>query len=373
MAQLRIAQLANFVGPTSGGMKVAIEHLGCGYVDEGVERMLVIPGARDRVRETDAGVVVELRAPKVSSTYRMIAQPWRALRVLEEFGPTSVECSDKWTLSGVGRWARKRGIGSVLLSHERLDDMLGDWLRQPRGVEPLVRTMNRRLARSFDIVAVTSDYSAGEFVHTDAQLRKVPLGVDLAMFNPDKGQPDPDQPLVQLCYMGRMSHEKHPQLAVAAAVELHRRGVGFVLNMYGTGPDLPALRRQAGEAPVVFHGFVAGRDEVARRLATSDISLSVCPTETFGLSVLEALASGTPVVTADRSGARELVDESCGEWGSADASSIADAIQRLIARRSPGLRTAARARSECYDWDASVSRMLQIHTELAGGDKFTAG
>ncbi len=44
-----------------------------------------------------------------------------SLQVLERFKPTSVECSDKWTLSPVGRWARRRGIGSVLFSHERLD------------------------------------------------------------------------------------------------------------------------------------------------------------------------------------------------------------------------------------------------------------
>lgn len=365
MAQLRIAQLANFVGPTSGGMKVAIEHLGRGYVASGAERILVIPGAHDSVHQTEDGTIVQVKAPKVSSTYRMIMQPGRVLRVLERFNPTSVECSDKWTLSGVGRWATRQSIGSVLFSHERLDDMLADWLRSATGVEAVVGAMNRRFARSFDLVVVTSDYSAGEFAHTGARLRKVPLGVDLETFHPDKGAPDVGRGPAQLCYVGRMSHEKHPDLAVAAAVELHRRGIDFQLNMYGTGPDVAAMQRQAGDAPVVFHGFVAGRDEVARRFARSDVSLSVCPTETFGLAVLEALACGTPVVTASRGGARELVDESCGEWGSPSAPGIADAIERLLARRSPQLRQAARKRAEGFGWRASVARMLDVHAELA--------
>ena len=90
MAQLRIAQLANFVGPTSGGMKVAIEHLGRGYVAAGAERILVIPGAHDRIEETTGGTIVQVKAPKVSSTYRMIMQPRRVLRLLERFNPTSV-------------------------------------------------------------------------------------------------------------------------------------------------------------------------------------------------------------------------------------------------------------------------------------------
>ena len=42
MTQLRIAQLANFIGPTSGGLKVAVEQLGRGYVAAGAERLLVI-------------------------------------------------------------------------------------------------------------------------------------------------------------------------------------------------------------------------------------------------------------------------------------------------------------------------------------------
>lgn len=363
MAQLRIAQLANFVGPTSGGMKVAIEHLGRGYVAAGAERMLVIPGARDKLTETEAGLIAEVRAPKVSSTYRMIVEPWRAMRVLERFAPTSVESSDKWTLAGVGRWARRRGIGSVLFSHERLEDMAADWTGRLPGVQTFVHALNHKLARDFDQIVVTSDYAAGEFEGITERLRKVPLGVDLVTFNPGAGSPA-GQGSVQLCYVGRMSHEKHPQLAVAAAVELHRRGVDFVLNMYGTGPDAEKLRAQAGDAPVVFHGFVAGRDEVARRFASSDISLSVCPTETFGLAVLEALACGTPVVTADRGGARELVTEECGDWGSPDASGIADAVQRLINRRATELRSAARRRAECYDWGTSVAKMLQTHSQL---------
>jgi len=152
---------------------------------------------------------------------------------------------------------------------------------------------------------------------------------------------------------------------VAAAVELHRRGLPIELHMYGTGADEQELKDQAGGAPVIFHGFVAGRDQVARSYATSDLSLSVCPTETFGLAVLEALACGTPVVTSNRGGAHELVDDSCGEYGPPDAVGIANAVERLVARLGPALRTAARARAEHFSWDNSVHQMLQIHTELA--------
>ena len=370
-SRLRIAQLANFVGPVSGGMRVAIDHLGKGYVDAGHERIFVIPGEHDEVTETEAGLIVQVRAPKLTRDYRMIAQPWRALDVLDRFNPTSIEVSDKWTLSPAAGWARRRGIASVLFSHERLDDMLSMWMRSQFGVEAAVGALNRRLSKEFDAVVVTSDYAAEEFALTGARLWKVPLGVDLETFHPmgyQTPEPGPDgtrETPIQLCYVGRMSHEKSPQLGVEAAVELHRRGVPIQLNMYGTGPDTDDLKELAGDAPVVFHGFVKGREEVAKRFAHSDISYSVCPAETFGLAVLEALSCGTPVVTSNRGGAHELVDATSGEYGPPHAEGIADATERLIARLGPELRLAARARAEKYTWQASIDRMLQLHETLA--------
>ncbi|WCC79498.1 glycosyltransferase [Cutibacterium equinum] len=369
MTTLRIAQLANFVGPVSGGMKVAIDALGKGYVAAGHERILVIPGPKDRISESESGITVEIAAPRISASYRMIATPWRALDILDRFRPTSIESSDKWTLTPAAGWAARRGIGSVLFSHERLDDMLAMWIRRQFGVAAVVGALDRRLSKSFDVVVVTSDYSAGEFADTGAHLVKVPLGVDLETFNPDKREPGMSTPhpdgVLRLCYVGRMSHEKSPQMAVAAAAELHRRGIPLRLDMYGVGPDEDAMKEQAGDAPVFFNGFVAGRDEVARRFAAADIAMSVCPAETFGLASLEALACGTPVVTANSGGAHEIVDTSSGEAGTPDADGLADATQRLMARLGPDLRVAARRRAEQFTWDASVDKMLAIHSEIA--------
>lgn len=365
MAPLRIAQLANFVGPVSGGMRRAIDQLGAGYVAAGAERLLVVPGEKTTWRETELGTVVEVASPHLpNSAYRMIAQPWRVFDVLKKFAPTSVEVSDKWTLSPVAGWARRRGIGSVLFSHERLDGMLSGWVRRRFGVETVVGALNRRLAQSFDAVVVTSQYAADEFANTRAQLVRVPLGVDLETFHPSVGAPVDDGRL-KLVHVGRLSHEKSPGLAVATAVELHRRGLPVDMRVFGTGPDLAELQEIAGDAPVTFAGYLDGRDAVARVFASADVSLSVCPVETFGLAVLEALACGTPVTTAAFGGARELVDESCGAWGMPDAYSLADAVEQLIARPRGEVRRAARARAEQYTWEASVDKMMELHGRLA--------
>ena len=361
---MRIAQLANFVGPTSGGMKVVIETLGQGYVDAGHTRIFVSPGARDEVVETEAGILVSVRAPKVTEQYRMIFQPWRVLDVLDRFRPTSIEVSDKWTLSPAARWAAKRSVGSVLFSHERLSDMLAMWARRSFGVETAVGALNRRLSKVFDSVVVTSQFAADEFDNTGANLSLVPLGVDLETFTPAAGSPA-DDGQIKLCYVGRLSHEKSPQLAVQTVVELCQRGHNVRLDLYGTGPDLDELRAIAGAAPVFFHGFVSGRDQVAARIAAADISMSVCPAETFGLAVLEALACGTPVVTSNRGGAHELVDASSGAAGDPNPASLADAVETLLPRLGSPLRAAARARAEQYPWQRTIDAMLELHSNLA--------
>lgn len=364
---MRIAQLANFVGPASGGMKTAVETLGAGYTAAGVPRLLVVPGPRDLRTSTENGDVVQMRAPRVGGGYRLIVEPWRVGEVLERFAPTSVEVSDKATLWPVAHWARRRGVRSVLFSHERLDAMLSLRTGREVGIAAPVSVLNRVLARSFDEIVVTSAFARRELQAVagavGTTLHRVALGVDLDTFAPPADRVGRGAEL-RLVHAGRLSREKSPRLAVGTAVELHRRGVPVRLDVYGTGPQRAELEELAGAAPVTFHGHVAGRRALAQRLGEADVALSVCPGETFGLAVLEALACGTPVATASYGGARELVDGVCGAWGRPVADELADAVLALAARPEAVVRRAARARAELFGWDRTVRDMLAVHAGL---------
>ncbi|HJQ04482.1 MAG TPA: glycosyltransferase [Nocardioides sp.] len=366
---MRIAQLANFVGASSGGMKTALAELGKGYVDAGVDRLLVVPGPVDRISETEHGLLAQVRAPKVGGGYRLIVEPWRLVDVLDRFAPTSIEWNDKLTLLPVAWWARRAGVRTVCLSHEQLTDMFTMRSGKPTTSKVSIAVVNRLVVRSFDTLVVTSRYAQQEFQKladaVDCPIERVPLGVDFDTFRPDPADRllrDADEPgVLKLTYVGRLSREKSPHLAVATAVELHRRGVPVRLDVYGEGPHLWELKEIAADAPVRFHGYVDGRDQLRHRIAGADVSLSVCPGETFDLAVLEALACGTPVVTADRGGARELIDDRCGAWGAPNAQSLADAVQRLAARPEAARRAAARERAEEFPWSRTVESMLAIH------------
>jgi alpha-1,6-mannosyltransferase len=365
---VRIVQLANLYSPVSGGLRTAVDALGRGYAAAGHERVLVVPGRAFSRRAGPAGTLVTVPGPSVAPGYRLVLDPRPVLRVLERLRPDVIEVSDKATLTLAARWARRRGVRSVLLSHERLDAILAPRLPAWLPLEPAVDLWNRRLVRFFDAVVVTSRFGAAEFERIGAgAVRLVPLGVDLATFRPPPGRPVPptaaaDRP-VRLVQLSRLSAEKRPGLALAAVRALRRRNVPVRLDMVGDGPLRPGLERVARheDLPVVFHGHVATRAGVARLLGAADVALATCPVESFGLAVLEALACGTPVVAVDGGAAGELLCPGAGVTARPTGEGLAAGVTEVLARPGTERRAAARARAERYPWSAAVAAMLSVH------------
>jgi len=363
---MRIAQLANFYGPRSGGLRTALHHLGAGYAARSHEVVLVVPGGRRADELLPGGVRrITLPAPRLPGTggYRAV-DPWRVKALLDDLRPDRLEVSDRLTLRGMGHWARDRGIPGVVISHERLDRLLEQFLLPTRPAERVADWANARMAAAYDTVVCTTGFAKQEFdrigVHNVAQ---VPLGVDLRTFTPTRHDRSLRHDLAQgaealLVHCGRLSPEKHVERSVDTAAALHASGTRTRLVVVGDGPRRDALERRARGLPVTFLGHVARRDDVADLLASADVSLAPGPHETFGLAALEALASGTPVVVSARSALGEIVRPGCGAAVEDHAPAFADAVRGLLDTAEPARRGAARTRAEDYPWRAAVDGML---------------
>lgn len=366
---MRIVQLANFYGPRSGGLRTALHHLGAGYADRGHEVVLVVPGPRaaderrgPRLRR------ITVPAPRLPGTggYRAV-DPWRVRRLLERLRPDAIEVSDRLTLRGLGAWASRRSVPSVVISHERLDRLLAQFLLPAPVARAVADVANARMASAYDTVVCTTAFARGEFDRIGARnVVQVPLGVDLATFSPRRHDADLRATLARpgetlLVHAGRLSPEKHPERSVATLAALRAAGLPVRLVVAGDGPRRAALERRAARLPVTFVGFVPDRTRLARLLATADVSLAPGPHETFGLSALEALASGTPVVVSRSSALPEIV----GNGGAAAGDSpeaFAAGVTTLLAADEAGRRATARARAERYGWPESITRMLTTLT-----------
>ena len=110
---------------------------------------------------------------------------------------------------------------------------------------------------------------------------------------------------------------------------------------------------------------ISDRAVLARLLATADVVIAPGPVETFGLSALEALASGTPVVVSSRSALPDIVGQA-GLTTEDDDASCADAVASLLEREVTGRRRLARQQAERYGWPAAVGGFLDAHGLATG-------
>lgn len=367
----RIVQLANFVTPTSGGLRTALTHLANGYAAAGHEVVQVVPGPVDVTTAHAWGRQVQLRAPELPGTgYRVLPDPRRVTAALTSLSPDRVEVHDRTTLRGVGRWARARDVPSLVVSHERLDRWLRQWLSPRLPLDRVADRTNAALAESFDVVVCTTAWAEQEFTRLSVEhVRRVPLGVDLTAFCP--APPPPAHDGLHLVMASRLSKEKRPDLAVRATAELVRRGHDVRLSVAGSGPLASSLRAGTSSVPVDWLGHVAGRDRMAALLRSADVVLAPGPVETFGLAALEALACGTPVVANVHSALPEVL----GDAGLASAStprSFADAVQALLLVPPAERRRRARARAEQFPWSATVEGFLRAHQLPVGTTRSAA-
>jgi alpha-1,6-mannosyltransferase len=370
---MRIVHIANFYGPSSGGIKTTLHELGRGYLKYGHEFIYIVPGPRYIKEQTPFGLKISLPSFTLpaSGGYQIIRSNKQLLNLLEFLNPDRVEVSDRFTLLKVGRWAKQHKVASLVFSHETLNGLVKKYAPL---IPELVRNKfvnwhNRKLAATFDTVIATTDFAAAEFVRIKTtNLRKVALGVDLVGFRPENRDPKLRKELLKdadylLVHCGRMSPEKEPARSVQAVSELVKAGINVRLIIVGGGPLWNKIRKQSLGLPIEMLGYVASREKVASYLAAADIAIAPGPLETFCLSALESLASGTPVVASKSSAVGEILNinsvKPAGAVANDNGAEFAIAIRQLLNKGR--LRKVAREQAEKFSWANTVDAMLDVH------------
>ena len=116
--------------------------------------------------------------------------------------------------------------------------------------------------------------------------------------------------------------------------------------------------------------FQHDRERLADLLAAVDLAVSPCSIETFGLSALEAIASGTPLLSADRGGVAETVGRSGAgaTFPSGDAGALADQANALLLGDLVALGTRGRRYAEAdHGWDAVLDRIFDVYRSVLAG------
>lgn len=288
--------------------------------------------------------------------------PW--VRSLVDLEPDLIEAEDSYALGWAGlRAARMGGIPVVGFYHSDLPRLIagriGGW------VTPLLERYVTHLYRHFDLVLAPSKVVAARLSRMGVPNPQVqPLGVDIDGFHPrlaDSGlrnQLGIKEGTFLLCFVGRGAWEKNIPLMLECM-----RLLGADFHLLLVGPRMP---RQVPENVTVVHEF-APMEQVARFLASSDALIHAGDRETFGLVVLEAMASGTAVIGVRGGAVAELVHPGCGLL--VEPGSVRSFVQNVRALAANGYRGMGRiARREVerrYAWGKVLDQLMDRYRELA--------
>jgi glycosyltransferase involved in cell wall biosynthesis/predicted metal-dependent phosphoesterase TrpH len=192
-------------------------------------------------------------------------------------------------------------------------------------------------------------------------------GVDVSRFSPDRRAAGAFPGEINIMYSGRLTAEKGADLLADAFLAARERDPRLHLVLAGGGPEEPMLRDRLG-AHATFLGWLEG-DALADAYASADVFLFASRTDTFGQVLLEAQASGLPVVAVAEGGPCSIVEDGVtGRLCAPDAGALADAVVALAADPEQRLRLAAAARAAVAErtWDRALERLATGYRRALG-------
>jgi len=369
---LRIAFFTETFLPATDGVVTRLRYTLEELARVGDDMLVVAPRYPDGGPDTYAGAQI-YRVPGVPfPPYPRIklspAHPGVG-RALRRFGPDLIHVVNPFILGPGGIYYARRLKVPLVASYHTNVATYARYYRLGLLVNA-TRRWTRQLHNRAEINLCTSeatmDYLLSEGIK---RVRLWPQGVDALRFHPAKASEEwrerlsaghPSERL--LLYVGRLAPEKGIERLKVVLREVPRARLAIV----GDGPARDDLEREFVGTPTVFTGLLQGED-LAAAYASTDAFLFPSTTETLGIAMIEALASGLPVVAARGGASHEVVSE--GENGllyEADsAASLVAAVRTLFSDDTlrKALSRGARATAEERDWESSTRALRGYYAE----------
>ena len=362
-----------------GGVRTYLRHKRRHILDNTPHRhLLVVPGRQDRISVENGGraITATVASPKVpgSPHYRLLLRNSAVRSVLAKHRPDLIECQDAYNLPWAAIGHSKRHPGTALVA-AYMTDFPTVYVERPfRKVvgNALAGAASRlcywycgKLYSRFDAMFALSENGGMTKLRSLGidRIDVVPLGVELGQFSPAKRSPalrrklglEAGQPL--LIYVGRLDAEKRPQVVVEAFRRLPQL-LGAGLLLIGDGPlreQFMGLKHERIFAP----GYCRDRDDLAAWLASADLYVSAMADETFGVSIIEAQASGLPVVGVAAGAMVDRVPRGLGLVGDVDDSVVmASNIMTVLQADLAEVGRLARDHALQFSWDQSMERLF---------------
>ena len=200
-----------------------------------------------------------------------------------------------------------------------------------------------------------------------AAIDVIPNGVDTERFSPS--ETTPEQQNLRLLTVGRLSVTKRVEILIDTVDILSSQGCQIHLKIVGGGQTHQKLKQIVNEKNLDNIIEITGRidaEDMPRIYRQNDIFISASKLEGMSNAMLEAMASGLPIIAARCEGTEELIAENGLVIENANAEEIAKTIKKLI--DDPQLRNqmsiAARKQAEKFTWGRIAEKYLNIYERL---------
>lgn len=272
------------------------------------------------------------------------------------------------------RWARTLDVPLFFTAHTQYHQYL-HYAPRPRHLGGwLMRRHVRAFARAADVVLAPGRAieDALRRYGYKGEVVTLPNPVDLAAFrgggvNPVRERYGIAQDAPLLLYVGRLAAEKNLEVLLAAFELVAARLPEARLLLVGDGPARVTLKVRAEGLPVVFAGAVPYA-EVPAYLRAADLFVTASTSEVLPMSMIEALAAGTPLVAARSPAGAELIRPGvngalCGATPAALAGAV---LHALTSGELPTLRAGALASASAYDVTARSRDLAALYAQVCG-------
>jgi glycosyltransferase involved in cell wall biosynthesis len=344
---MRIAYLAQSYPPMVSGAAIVAEQLAKEMAKRGHQVLVIAASDKDQPYITLQKNLTVLRLRSTHNPLRVgqrfLLFPCRAvLQALDEFQPDVVHSHEPLQMGWLGlTYARREWIPITLTVHQ-LPGSVASYL--PKPLRPIVEKSLRGYAlwllRRFTSV-ITPTKSISTFIHqmTGLDVNVISCGLDLQTFHPflcadielatrQKWNLPPHVPII--LHVGRLDIDKHADRIIHAAAQILRQTDAHLV-MVGDGRQkkhLIQLCQHLGiEERVHFTGYVSTNQGLPELYRMAAVFITASEIETQGIVLLEAAASGLPLVAVNASCIPEIVYDGANGYltqaGDADAMSMA--------------------------------------------------
>ncbi|MEA3503465.1 MAG: glycosyltransferase family 4 protein [Actinomycetota bacterium] len=372
---MRILITTDYFAPhRGGGVEVVVEEVAHRYVVAGHDvRILTMETAGGPPRENMNGFEV-VRFPSISLTklvgLQLTISPsfrWNIAKELADFAPDVVNVHNLFftTTLLAAPVARKAGIPVITTLHLGEVTMISGW--KGRAAAAYERAVGKRVLRRSDHLIAVSEAVAAHAQSLgacDIPIDVIPNGVDLTAYHPAATPQDRSGAVVGI-FVGRLLPNKGPQYLLKALQGLPT-DLDYLIRIAGDGPMQDELERTVADRGLGDRvEFLGLRSDIPDLMRDADFFVRPSTLEGMPLTVLEAMASGIPVIATNVAGTGEAVVD--GETGiliePGDIKALSGALENMIRNEPTRLEMGAAGRrraEESFSWDRVAERSLEV-------------